>query len=412
MNADLIAWLEYMERDKGIDRQILLEVIESSLLSAAKKSLGPARELEVSINPKTGEIKAFSTLIVAEKVTNPHDEISLEEARGIQPDVKAGDEVRKEVTPKNFGRIAAQAARNQVIQKVREAEKDVVLAEFKERVGELVTGVIRRKEGGNVFLELGRTEGLLPQREQSPFEEYRLGARLRAMVLEAREQARGPQVILSRSHPNFVRRLFELEVPEIDEGVVEIKGIVREAGYRTKIAVFSTVDKVDSVGACVGLRGSRVKNIVRELGGEKIDIVPWSPDPEQFIINSLGPAKLKQVILNEETRTAEVVVDEDQLSLAIGKKGQNVRLSSRLTDWKLEILREGDVMRGLRAAKQSLSSLPGLDAEIAQKLVEAGYTDLEGIAIAEVSDLAEIEGMDEETAREIITAAKKSKQEE
>jgi len=411
MNADLVAWLDFMERDKGIGREVLLEVIESSLLSAAKKSLGPARQLEVAVDSKSGEIKAYSTLVVVEKVANLHDEISLEEARRIDSAARLGEEVRKEVTPRNFGRIAAQVAKNMVVQKVREAEKEVVLSDFKERVGDIVTGVVRRKEGGNVVLELGRAEGFLPPREQSPFEDYRLGARLRALVLEAMEHGKGPQIMLSRTHPNFVRRLFEMEVPEIEEGVVEIKAIVREAGYRTKIAVWSSSDKVDSVGACVGLRGSRVKNVVRELGGEKIDIVPWSLDPQQFIINSLGPAKLKQVIINEATRTAEVVVDEDQLALAIGKKGQNVRLSSRLTDWKLEILREGDVMRGLRSAVHDLSLLPGVDEEIARKLVEAGYTDLEGIAIAEASDLAEITGLEEAALREIIAAAGKKKEE-
>ena len=319
MNADLIAVLDHMEREKGIPRKVLIEAIQASLLSASKKSIGPARELEVTIDPKTGDIKAFSKLIVVERVADPYGEISLEDARKITPKAALGNEVTKEVTPKNFGRIAAQTGKQVVLQRIREAEKNIVFDEYQGRIGELVSGVIRQYDKQNVIIDLGRTEGIMPPREQCHHEEYRLGARLRTYILDVRERARGPEVILSRTHPNFVRRLFELEVPEIDEGAVVIKAIAREAGYRTKIAVWAAEDKVDCVGACVGLRGNRVKSVVRELNGEKIDIIRWDDDQVAYITNALSPAKLKQVIIGEKGE-CDVIVDEDQLSLAIGRK--------------------------------------------------------------------------------------------
>jgi N utilization substance protein A len=407
MNADLIAVLEYMERDKGISREVLLQAIETSLLTASKKSLGPARNLEVTINPKTGDIKAFTTLVAVEKVTDQHNEISLSEARKIKASAAAGDEIRKEVTPKNFGRIAAQTAKQVVIQKIREAEKEVVMGEYRQRVGDIVSGVIRRAEKGVVVIDLGRTEGIMPEREQCPHEEYRPGMRVRAIILEVRDKNKGPEVILSRATAGFVHKLFEIEVPELKENVVEIKAIAREPGYRTKIAVWAANEKVDCVGACVGLRGARVKSVVRELSGEKVDIIRWDADPAVFITNALSPAKLKQVVINEEKKEAEVVVDEDQLSLAIGKKGQNVRLSSRLTGWKVDIYREGEISKGVKKAVGQISALPDVDEETAQKLVEAGFTDLAVLAISDSADLAEIPGLDEEKASAIIASAKK-----
>lgn len=412
MNADLIAVLEYMEKDKGISREVLIQAIETSLLSASKKSLGPARELEVNIDPKTGDIRAFSSLRVVESVENKFGEISLEAARALDPAAKIGDEVKKEVTPKNFGRIAAQTAKQVVIQKIREAEKNVVYEEFKKREGDIVSGIIRRVERTNVAVDLGRIEGILPPREQSPQEEYRPGARLRALILDVKEKPKGPEVILSRTHPDFVRSLFEIEVPEIEEGVVTIKGIAREPGYRTKLAVWSGESKVDCVGACVGLRGARVKSVVRELSGEKIDIIRWDADPMVFIANALSPAKLKRVTVDEGKREVEVIVDEDQLSLAIGKKGQNVRLSSRLTGWKIDIFREGEVSKGVKDAIETLSLLPGVGKKMAQSLVEAGFTGLPVIAIADPSDLTQIPGIGDKKAEELIAAARKLTQEE
>lgn len=412
MNADLIAVLEYMERNKGISREILIQAIETSLLSASKKSIGPARKLEVTVNPKTGDIKAFSTLVVVEEVSDPFGEISLEEARELDPKARVGDEVTKEVTPRNFGRIAAQTAKQVVIQRIREAEKNVVFSEYKERLGDIVSGIIRRYDKKNVIIDLGRAEGIITPREQCPHEEYRLGARLRTYILDVKERPQGPEVVLSRTHPNFVRRLFEMEVPEIEEGVVEIKTIAREPGYRTKIAVWSTEEKVDSVGACVGLRGNRVKSVVRELNGEKIDVIRWDSDPEAYISNALSPAKLKQVIINEEKSEAEVIVDEDQLSLAIGKKGQNVRLSSRLTGWRIDIFREGEVLKGVKNAIAALCKLPKVGEKMARSLVEAGFTGLPVIAIADPNDLMQIPGIGEKRAQKLIATAKELSQKE
>ena len=406
MNADLIAVLDHMEREKGISREVLLEAIQSSLLSASKRSIGPARELEVTIDPGTGDIKAFSKLIVVEKVMNPYGEIALPEARKIVPDAGIGDEITKEVTPKNFGRIAAQTAKQVVIQKIREAEKNVVFGEYQGRIGEIVSGIIRHYDKQNVIIDLGRTEGVMPPREQCHHEEYRLGARLRTYILDVRDRARGPEVVLSRTHPNLVRRLFELEIPEIDEGTVEIKEIAREPGYRTKIAVWAKDDKVDCVGACVGLRGNRVKSVVRELNGEKIDIIRWDEDPVLYVTNALSPAKLKLVTIDEAKGECEVIVDEDQLSLAIGKKGQNVRLSSRLTGWKIDIFREGEVLKGVKAAVATLCALPGIGEKMARNLVEAGFTGLPVIAISDPADLMQVDGIGRKTAEELIKLAR------
>ena len=405
MNADLIAVLDYMEKEKGISRDIILEAIQESLLLASKKSIGPARELEVTIDSKTGDIRAFTKLVVVEKVLDRHGEIHLEDAIKISPDAKLGDEVVKEVTPQNFGRIAAQTAKQVVIQKIREAEKNIVFGEYQERLGEIVSGIIHHYDKQNIVIDLGRAEGVMPPREQCPHEEYRLGARVRTYILDVRERSKGPEVVLSRTHPNFVRRLFEMEVPEIDEGAVEIKGIAREPGYRTKLAVFAVDDKVDCVGACVGLRGNRVKSVVRELNGEKIDVIRWSDDQEEYVANALSPAKLKQVNLNQAKGECEVIVDEDQLSLAIGKKGQNVRLSSRLTGWKIDIFREGEVLKGVKGAVAVLGELPGVGEKMARNLVEAGFTDLPIIAISEPEDLMQVEGVGKKTAEELIKAA-------
>ena len=406
MNGELIIVLDQMERERGISREVLIEAIESSLLSASKKSIGPARELEVTIDRETGEIKAFSTLMVVEYVSDRYGEINIDEARLLDPSAELGGEVTKEVTPENFGRIAAQSAKQVVIQKIREAEKNVVMSEYMDRVGDLVTGVIRNYEKKNVVIDLGRTEGIMPPREQCQHENYRLGARLRTYILDVRDRIKGPEIILSRTHPNFVRRLFEMEVPEIDEGTVEIKGIAREAGYRTKIAVWSADDKVDCVGACVGIRGSRVKSVVRELNGEKIDVIRWDSDQVTYITNALSPAKLKSVTLDEEKGECEVIVDEDQLSLAIGKKGQNVRLSSRLTGWKIDIFREGEVMKGVKTAISELCKLPGVGEQMARNLVEAGFIGLPVIAISDKDDLTQVPGIGDKSAEELIKMAR------
>lgn len=409
MNGELIAVLEYLEREKGIDREVLLTAVESAILSASKKSIGPARDVRVAIDRKSGDIKAFAQVTVVERVRASHEEISLAKAREIKPDAKIGDVVEVEVTPKDFGRIAAQTAKQAMMQKIRQAEKDKLFDEYKDRVGDIVSGTVRRFERSDVIVDVGRAEALLPQKERVPTEEYQPGDRLRALLLTIESTGHGPEIILSRSHPDFVRRLFELEVSEIADKTVEIKAIAREAGYRTKLAVLSHDEKVDPVGACVGMRGMRVKNIVRELNGEKIDIIRWDKDMKTFCGNALAPAKLKNIQVFPEEQRVVVTVDEDQLSLAIGKRGQNVRLTNKLTGWKVDIEKSTTVEVGMdekiKQAIDSLMTLPGLTHEMADRMVRHGFTGIEGIVAADVEDLMEVEGIDEELAKQVREAA-------
>ncbi|MDQ6939124.1 MAG: transcription termination factor NusA [Verrucomicrobiota bacterium] len=408
MNAEFIAMLDYLERERGIKREILLEAVSNALLSASKKSVSVSRELRIDIDPKTGVIRALAKPLVVENVTNPPDEISLVKARNIKADAKVGDEVEVEVTPKNFGRIAAQTAKQAMMQRIRQVEKEMIYEEFKDRAGEIVSGTVRRFDRSDVILDLGKFEAIMPQRERVVVEDYNVGDRLRAYVVAVENGIRGPEIIVSRSHPNFVRRLFELEVSEINDGTVEIRGIAREAGYRTKIAVTSVNDKVDPVGACVGMRGSRVKNIVRELNNEKVDIIRWSSDPKEYVLEALKPAKVKNLVFDTEKKSVLISVDEDQLSLAIGKKGQNARLTSRLTGWEINIDKDTSAMNAVeqkvvQAAQALSASLPITD-EQAVTLVKSGFTNLEGLRDADVSDFVDILGVDEAKAQEIHAA--------
>ncbi|HEY2713946.1 MAG TPA: transcription termination factor NusA [Chthoniobacterales bacterium] len=408
MNAEFIAMLDYLERERGIKREVLIEAVSNALLSASKKSVGASRDLHIDINSKTGEIRALANLIVVERVTNPQDEISLEKARRIKPTAQLGEDVEVEVTPKNFGRIAAQTAKQAMMQRIRQVEKEMIYEEFKDRAGEIVSGTVRRFDRSDVVLDLGKFEAVMPQRERVVIEDYNIGDRLRAYVVAVENGARGPEIVISRSHPNFVRRLFELEVSEIADGTVEIRGIAREAGYRTKIAVFSDNPKVDPVGACVGMRGSRVKNIVRELNNEKVDIIRWSSDPKEFVLEALKPAKVKNLVFDVEKKTAIISVDEDQLSLAIGKKGQNARLTSRLTGWEINIEKEAPsttvVEQKVAQAAQSLATSLPITEEQAMTLVKMGFTNLEGLRDAEMQDLIDILGVEEGKARELYEA--------
>ncbi|MDQ3198668.1 MAG: transcription termination factor NusA [Chthoniobacterales bacterium] len=408
MNAEFIAMLDYLERERGIKRDILIEAVSNALLSASKKSVSASRDLHIAIDPKTGEIRALANLLVVEKVTNPQDEISLDKARRIKADVAIGEAVEVEVTPKNFGRIAAQTAKQAMMQRIRQVEKEMIYEEFKDRAGEIVSGTVRRFDRSDVILDLGKFEAIMPQRERVVVEDYNVGDRLRAYVVAVENGARGPEIIISRSHPNFVRRLFELEVSEIADGTVEIRGIAREAGYRTKIAVFSDNPKVDPVGACVGMRGSRVKNIVRELNNEKVDIIRWSSDPKEFVLEALKPAKVKNLVFDLEKKAATISVDEDQLSLAIGKKGQNARLTSRLTGWEINIEKEAPsttaVEQKVAHAAQTLSTALPITEEQAMTLVKTGFTNLEGLRDAELQDLIDILEVDEAKAQEIYEA--------
>lgn len=411
MNSDLLAVLDYMEREKGIKREVLLEALSRALLTAAKKSVGPARDLRITINPRSGEITALANLIVVDEVKSVHDEIGLARARKVKPGAQLGDEIEVEVTPEGFGRIAAQTARQAILQSIRQAERELIYEEFKDRAGEIVSGTVRRFERSDVIVDLGKFEAVMPARERVATEDYSIGDRLRAYVVAVEFSNRGPEIIISRSHPNFVRRLFEVEVSEIADRTVEIKAIAREAGYRTKIAVWSSDEKVDPVGACVGMRGSRVKNIVRELNQEKVDIIRWSADPREFVMEALKPAKIKSITVDEQRHAIQVTVDEDQLSLAIGRRGQNARLTSRLTGWEINISKDESASQAfelkINQAITTLAKALEVDEETARALARAGVNSIEGVLEVDPEDIAGILGVDLERARQIHQAARK-----
>ncbi len=340
MSNELIQALIEIEKERGIPKDALIDAIKVALNAAYKKNFGTGQNVKVDFNEITGEVSVHSQKRVVAEVKDPRLEISLEEARELYPDSKEDDLIYVEVTPTNFGRIAAQTAKQVVIQKLREAERSIIYEEFLEREGEILTGTIQRIENRTVYISLGRTEAIMLPADQISTEKYEVGQRIKAYIYEVKNTSKGPNIFVSRSHPNFLKRLFELEVPEIYDGVVEIKSIAREAGSRSKISVYSQDDKIDPVGACVGPRGLRVQNIVSELNGEKIDIIKYDRDPERFIANSLSPSKVTYVDINEEEKIARVVVPDYQLSLAIGKEGQNARLAAKLTGWKVDIKSE------------------------------------------------------------------------
>ena len=340
MNQDFMPALEAIEKEKGIKKDTLFEAIEAALISAYKRNFSSSHNVKVNIDRETGEMRVYSYLNVVDKVTNPHHEIHIDEARKKDPLYKLGDVVELEVTPKNFGRIAAQTAKQVVIQRIREAERDLIYEEYIDREEDIVTGLIQRFEQKNVIINLGKTEAILAPSEQMPGEIYKQGDRLKTYVLEVKKTTKGPQILVSRTHPGLLKRLFELEVPEIYNGVVEIKAIAREPGSRSKVAVFSRHKDVDPVGACVGPKGNRVQSIVGELKGEKIDIMEWDEDPEIFVARALSPAKVLKVEIFPDNKSALVVVPDYQLSLSIGKEGQNVRLAAKLSGWKIDIISE------------------------------------------------------------------------
>jgi len=340
MNIEFLEALQALEKEKGIAVDVLLDAIEAALLSAYKRNFGSLQNARVHIDRETGDFKVYSQRTVTEQAEDPRLEISLEEAQQTNPRYELGDIVEAEETPRNFGRIAAQTAKQVVVQRIREAERNIIFEEFANREGDIVTGVVQRIEQKNVFIELGKTEAILVPSEQMPGEDYRQGSRIKAYIVEVRKTTKGPQILVSRTHPGLLKRLFELEVPELQDGVVELKAVAREAGFRSKIAVFSRDENVDPVGACVGQKGMRVQNIVNELSGEKIDIVKWNQDPSKFVASSLSPAKVVAVEVWEEEKVARVIVPDYQLSLAIGKEGQNARLAAKLTGWKIDIKSE------------------------------------------------------------------------
>ena len=402
MDSELLAILEQLERDKGIDKEVLIEAVESAVASAAKKiwTIGKEEEIKVVLNRKTGKLTAY-----------------------------AGEQ---EIRSSEFGRIAAQTAKQVVIQKIREAEKDVIFGEYQTRVGQIISGGVYRFDKGNIIVDLGKTEAYVPKSEQSKREEFRQGDRIRAYVLDVKREAKGPQIVLSRANPNFIKRLFELEVPEIYEGIVEIKSISRDVGERTKIAVYSKDEKVDCVGACVGMRGSRVKNIVSEIQGEKVDIVRYSSDIKEYIQAALSPAEISQIQVDHQNKRANIIVADDQLSLAIGRHGQNVRLASELVAWELDIYSPAQWQEKLKEAEaqsmpeeasepekpkakakaedkdksQTIADLTGIGEKLIAELQGAGFDSLEKIAGANLDDLTQVKGLGKIKAAKIIKEAK------
>ncbi|MCB1062322.1 MAG: transcription termination/antitermination protein NusA [Verrucomicrobiae bacterium] len=411
MTNELLALFEYYEKEKGINRSTMVEALESALLSASRKSIGPARDLKIHIDPQKGKIKVTSTLLVVDHVTKPYDELDRFTARRIKADSEVGDEIEVEVTPKNFGRIAAQTAKQAMMQRLRQAEKELIYDEFKDRAGDIVSGTVRRFERSDVMVDLGKFEGVMSSRERVSTEEYNIGDRIRAYVVAVENGPRGPEIILSRSHPNFVRRLFESEVSEIADHTVEIRALSREAGYRTKVAVYSADDRVDPVGACVGLRGARVKNIVRELNNEKVDIIRWSDNIREFVEDALKPAKIRTITLDEENRKVRVTVDEEELSKAIGRRGQNARLTSRLIGWDVQVEKDETAHEAFEArvtdAAKGLADKVGIGLELALGLVRGGVNSLEMLANdVDAVDLAGILEISEDEGAEILAKAK------
>jgi len=385
-NISLKHAIEQIVKEKGIDRQVVVEAMEQAVLTAANKKYRNTRELEAHYNSDTGEVELFEFVVVVDEVEDSYKEISLEEAREIDPDVEIGDSLGEKLDSSGFTRIAAQTAKQVIIQKVREAERETIFNEYNDRQWEIITGMVRRFEKGDLLVDLGRAEAILPSKEQMPREVYRPGDRIRAIITEIRITPKGPQIILSRTHPSMLAKLFEAEVPEVAEGIVEINAIVRDPGSRAKVAVSSNDPDVDPVGACVGMRGARVQNVVSELRGEKIDIIPWSEDIARFACNALSPAQVSKVFVDEENRSLEVVVADDQLSLAIGKRGQNVSLAARLTGCRIDIQSEA------KAAEAELQAYASFDGTLQQE---------ENAPAGEIeSDAAESEGAVPETITE------------
>lgn len=411
MISELKALFDYYETEKGIDREKMVEALSQALLAASKKTIGPARELRIDIDPAKGTIKAWAKLIASEKVENPWEQLPLNKARLLKKDAQEGDEIDLEVTPKNMGRIAAQTAKQTMLQRLRQAEKENLYEEFKDRTGDVVSGVIRRFDKSDVIVDLGKFEGVMTSKERVNTEDYTPGDRMRFYVKAVeKDTSRGPEIVLSRAHPNFVRRLFEFEVSEISDRTVEIASIAREAGYRTKVAVHSADERVDPVGACVGLRGARVKNIVRELNNEKVDIIRWKADAAEFVREALKPIKVMSITVDEEKREARLTVTEEDLSKAIGRRGQNARLTSRLVGMDLIIEKDehaAEVFEGqMGTAITALQDALGVDETVAQKLAEGGMADIRMFALVDVDDVAEVLDGNREVAEQILARAR------
>ena len=407
---ELIQIADAVAREKSIDRALVIDAMEDALARAARSRYGHETLVKAEINPATGETRLWRLLEVVEAVENDATQIALKEALQKNPEAEVGAFISEPLPPIEFGRVAAMSAKQVITQKVRDAERDRQYADYKDRIGEIVNGIIKRVEYGHVIVDLGRAEAVVRRDQQLPRENYRNGDRLRSYIMDVRREARGPQIFLSRSHPRFMAKLFEQEVPEVYDGVIEIKAVARDPGSRAKIGVMSNDSSIDPVGACVGMRGSRVQAVVNELGGEKIDIVPWSPDPATFVVNALAPAEVTKVVLDEELDRIEVVVPDEQLSLAIGRRGQNVRLASQLTGFEIDIMTEEEesTKRQEEFRQRSELFMLALDVDdmMAGLLVSEGFAKIEELAFVELEDLTEIEGMDEDTAAELQARAR------
>ena len=405
--SDIKRIIEQVSRDKGIDSEILVRTLEEALRSAAKKKFGSKMDIEVKFNEEMGEIEVFQFKEVVEEIDDPESQITLEEGLRLDPECEIGDSLGAKMDTTTFGRIAAQSAKQVIIQKMKDAEREAIFSAFIDRKGEIINGIVQRVDRNHIIVNLGQTEAILPGREQVPRESYRRGDRVRAFIMDVRNETHGPQIVLSRTHPEFLVNLFRTEVPEISEGIVSIMGAVREPGSRGKIAVASNDSDIDPVGACVGIKGSRVQNVVQELRGEKIDIIPWHVDPAKFVCNALAPAEISRVIIDEENRSMEVIVPDDHLSVAIGRKGQNVRLASKLTKWRLDVKSESRYSRVMKEGYESLISLPGVGISLADALYENGLYSVEEISKSSVEEIMRIRAVaDEEEAEHLIQMAR------
>lgn len=407
---ELLQIADAVAREKSIDKQIVIDAMADAIQKAARSRYGQETNIRADINPQTGEMKLQRLMEVVEKVEDYATQIALVSARERNPDAQLGDFIAEQLPPMDFGRIAAQSAKQVIVQKVREAERDRQYDEYKDRIGEIVNGTVKRVEYGNVIVDLGRGEAIIRRDELIPRENYKYGDRVRAYVYDVRREQRGPQIFLSRTHPQFMAKLFTMEVPEIYDGIIEIKSVARDPGSRAKIAVISRDSSIDPVGACVGMRGSRVQAVVGELQGEKIDIIPWSPSAASFIVNALQPAEVAKVVLDEDAERIEVVVPDDQLSLAIGRRGQNVRLASQLTGWDIDILTEQEESerRQKEFVERSSLFMEALDVDemVGQVLASEGFTSVEEVAYVDADEISSIDGFDEDTANEIQTRAR------
>lgn len=416
MRDDLLGIIDQISRQRELSHEVLIEAIENALLHAVRRRYGPQQQVSVAIDRDSGEIKVIAPKKVVEIMTDFSTQVPVEEALKIDPNAEIGQIIEVEAMPEDFGRIAAQTAKQIVAQKLRQAERENIYEEYKDREGEITSGIVQRREYNDVIVELDRAEALLPYREQIKGEEYHRGDRIRALIVEVRPGSRTSQIVLSRTHPDLLKRLFELEVPEIYDGLVEIKASAREPGDRSKIAVATNADNLDAVGTCVGMRGSRVQMVVHELGGERIDILPWSSIPQTFIASALSPAKIVNVSVDDDKKSARVIVPDDQLSLAIGRRGQNVRLAAKLTGWNIDIKSQSeagdDAKKSLAesifksvAKTDSITDLEGVGGKTAERLQEAGFPSVESIARASVEQLTGVPGIGEKTAEKIYLSA-------